>query len=155
MPTRLVKIIHLETGKSIIGKVLNGAKPDDLPKRPVKFQLIVDLKTANELGITMPTSVHWVSSRDDTKLTRGQCQLIDKFSQTIRWINSACTGSANDSALCQSTRGASFLNPPGVRSVGGCSGLPHRNLTLWHKTVPAADHSRKREMKSCSRISLR
>lgn len=42
----------------MIVKVLNGAKPADLPiERPVKFQLVVNLKTAKMLGLAMPTSV--------------------------------------------------------------------------------------------------
>jgi len=43
---------------AMIVKVLNGATPADLPiERPVKFQLVVNLKTAKMLGIEMPTSV--------------------------------------------------------------------------------------------------
>jgi putative ABC transport system substrate-binding protein len=42
----------------MIGKVLKGTKPADLPiERPTKFQLVLNLKTANSLGIPIPTSV--------------------------------------------------------------------------------------------------
>lgn len=45
-------------GANFVGKILKGAKPADIPvEQPLRFEVVVNLKAAKELGLLFPPSV--------------------------------------------------------------------------------------------------
>jgi ABC-type uncharacterized transport system substrate-binding protein len=49
---------HFRGGANYVDRILKSEKPADLPvQTPNRYELVVNLKTANALGLTIPSSI--------------------------------------------------------------------------------------------------